>query len=59
LFYIIIHKATLDHCNEVAMVIIHDKSQRTVTPSSGFKELVIITSMLLIAGIKNGPGSYK
>jgi hypothetical protein len=57
LFNIILDKATLDHGDQIAVVIGHYESHRTPTPGAMRYKLIVKPTMLGIAGIKDHIGS--
>jgi hypothetical protein len=55
--HIEVDKASLNHGNQVAMVLGHYKSHRASTPAGCFNEIVVIASMILVVRVKDHIGS--
>ena len=57
--HVVLYQITLNHCNQIAMIIVHHKTNWTVAPSQASIEFGKPTTMLLVLSIKYYPRAAK
>jgi hypothetical protein len=55
--HIEVDKASLNHGNQVAMVLRYYEAHRASTPAGCFNKIVVIASMILVVRVKDHIGS--
>jgi len=55
--HIVLDKASLNHGNQVTVVLGHYKTHGTQAPAGGLDEVVVVASVIFVAGIKDHIGT--